>query len=72
MITKSEARSLELEEWRCWIEKHPEIAKPSGTDGLAFFGYLQTERPTLLNFRSRGDKWQVVHGWLLQERLVSS
>ena len=72
MITKDEARVLILQEWGQWIEKHPEKTNPNGTDGLIFFGYLQTERPALLNFRNRGDKWQVVRGWLLREGLVSS
>ena len=72
MITKDEARALVLQEWPHWLNKHPDIIEPSGTDGLAFFGYLQMERPALLKFRNRGDKWQFVHSWLLQERLVSS
>ena len=72
MIAKDEARVLILEEWKHWINRHPDLVEPSGTDGLTFFGYLQRERPALLNFRNRGDKWQTIHGWLLRERLVSS
>jgi len=25
----------------------------------------------LLTFKAKGHKWQVVHGWLLSDRLVS-
>jgi hypothetical protein len=32
--------------------------------GFVFFGYLQKERPDLLDFRAVGSKWQIVHGWL--------
>ena len=48
MITKSEARTLVLQEWTHWVNKHPEIVNPSGTDGLIFFGHLQKERPAPL------------------------
>jgi hypothetical protein len=32
--------------------------------GYVFFGYLEKERPGLLDFRAVGSKWQIVHGWL--------
>ena len=56
MITKSEARTLILQEWAHWLKKYPDKTNPNGTDGLIFFGYLQTERPALLRFRNKGDK----------------
>jgi hypothetical protein len=37
---------------------------------MNFFLYLEKERPDLLNFRASGDKWQIVHAWLLRERRV--
>jgi hypothetical protein len=31
-----------------------------------FFGYLEKEKPELLDFRASGSKWQIVHLWLRQ------
>jgi hypothetical protein len=46
-------------------QKHPQDAIISG--GMAFFTYLQRDRPDLLlDFKSPGDKRQIVHAWLLQ------
>jgi hypothetical protein len=54
--------------FRRWPDK-PE--KPTGTDALVFFGWLQRERPHLLQFKDPGDRWRAVHGYLMQMRLVS-
>jgi hypothetical protein len=32
--------------------------------GYVFFGYLEKEKPDLLDFRAAGSKWQIVHLWL--------
>ncbi len=66
-----EAKFLITHEWEEWRAKNLESGQPSsGTDGLAFFMFLQQERAHLLKFKYHGDKWQIVHGWLLQEGLV--
>jgi hypothetical protein len=36
--------------------------------GFLFFRYLQTDKADLLDFRTAGSKWPIVHGWL-QDRL---
>ena len=69
-MTKDEAKQKILAEWSSWASTNA-IAVPRGADALAFFGYLQGYRSELLAFRSSGDKWQVVHGWLLNARLIS-
>ena len=40
-------------------------------NGILFFVYLTKDRPDLLMFKRRGDKWQDVHGWLLGACRVS-
>ena len=70
MITQAEAKRRIYDEWARWTRNNPKVSY-SGTDGFSFFGYLTQERPSLLRFRCRGDKWQTVHGWLLRRRLVS-
>lgn len=57
-----------IREWDAWSTLHPNDAKIMG--GMMFFIYLQKERPELLQFRDKQDKWQTVHGWLLRERRV--
>ena len=36
-------------------EKRTTVAR--GTDGLIFFGYLQSQPPHLLEFKTSGDGW---------------
>jgi hypothetical protein len=68
---KDEAKGLILREWDEWVPKHvPPTRKPTGMDAMSFFNYLQKECSPLLKFQARGDLWQIVHGWLLQEKRV--
>jgi hypothetical protein len=68
-MKKEDARRAILSEYDRWAKKHPNDATMMG--GFLFFRYLQNERTNLLDFRaSDNDKWQIVHGWLLGERLT--
>jgi hypothetical protein len=62
------AKGPVIREWDTWSKLHPDEAKIMG--GMMFFTYLESDRPELLNFRDKGDKWQTVQGWLLRERRV--
>ncbi len=68
-MTQDEARRAILAEWHSWAAAN--TRKRTGGDALRFFQYLQKERNHLLSFRAKGDKWQVVHRWLLRAGLVS-
>ena len=46
------------------------MANPRGFDALMLFEFQRQERSHLLSFKAAGDKWQTVHYWLLQARLV--
>lgn len=70
-MRKEDARGLIISEWRRWKQANAPDKHATGTDGFVFFGFLQREKPALLAFRSGGDKWQTVHGWLLRAGLVS-
>ena len=61
-MKKEEARRAVLSEYDRWAKKHPNDARMMG--GFLFFRYLQKEKSDLLDFRSVGDKWQIVHDWL--------
>ena len=64
-MKRNEAKRLILQEWDDWVAKNlPHGQKARGTDGLIFFGYLQKQRPHLLEFKTSGDRWLTVHGWL--------
>jgi hypothetical protein len=66
-------KSLLLQEWDRWIQTQPlDQPTPTARDTLRFFCELQDRRSPLLDFRpTRGDKWQVIHAWLLKEGRVS-
>ncbi|MCA6110461.1 hypothetical protein J6497_24975 [Bradyrhizobium sp. CNPSo 4026] len=62
-----------VREWDLWTKTQPLEGKATARDARKFFLELKAKRfPTLLDFRSgSADKWQVVHGWLIDERGVS-
>ena len=61
-MSKDKARQAVLSEYDSWVKKHPDDARMMG--GFLFFRYLQADRSDLLDFRSVGNKWQIVSGWL--------
>ena len=69
-MTRDQAKRAILEEWRLWAAE-TNIKNANGRDGLRFFRFLERECKHLLAFRASGDKWQVVHSWLLRAKLVS-
>jgi len=67
-MKRAEAKRLVLQEWDDWAAKNvPPGQTAMGTDGLIFFGYLQSQRPHLLEFKTTDDRWPIVHRWLSQE-----
>ena len=72
MIKKDDAKPRVIREWDSWaVANLRPNQEASGTHGLTFFAYLQSERPDLLAFKTRGDPWQTIHSWLLQEGKVT-
>ena len=70
-MKKAEAEETIIAEWHRWIADN-KMRNPTSQDASSFFwSHLNQNCPHLLRFRSRPDKWQVVHGWLLRRRLVS-
>jgi hypothetical protein len=67
-MTQEEARPQIVREWKRWKLSH---AGRDGTAMFIFFGTLQREQPHLLTFRYSGDKWQRVHGWLMNHEGTS-
>jgi hypothetical protein len=70
-MTKEDARIQIVAQWPKWAKAN-KVEQGTGRDALLFFNFIQDKRPDLLAFRSSGDKWQAVHGWLLNGRLISS
>ena len=71
-MEQSRAKGWIIVEWPRWKAKNiPDKERPTATDGLSFFADLQTERPDLLDFEYQGDKWQIVHAWLLEKGFVN-
>jgi hypothetical protein len=42
-----------------------------GHSALVVYNDISANKPWLLDFQSRGDKWQDVKGWLLNAGLIS-
>lgn len=63
-------KTLIIAEFRRWAHKN-NVSKPTGSDAIRYFKYLQRELPELLIFETSGGKSQTVHAWLLDEKLVS-
>lgn len=63
-----------LREWDVWIQKQPLRRKATGRDARKFFLQLRARRsPTPLDFLAHGqDKWQIVHGWLVDARRLAA
>lgn len=61
-LTIKMAEPLIIEQWRTWSQ---ESGSYKITDMMKFhFSWLPKNRPDLLVFKSKVDKWHVVHGWL--------
>jgi hypothetical protein len=69
-MKQEKARRLIIKEWDQWVQTQSiDSAGASGRDSLKFFLELQDAQSALLDFQTRGrDKWQIVHGWLLEAR----
>jgi hypothetical protein len=60
-----DAREAVISEWDNWVRDNRVMAKAQASvAGLLFYAHLQTEKPKLLNFPCKGDKWRTVRGWL--------
>jgi hypothetical protein len=61
----SPAKLAIIHEWDSWSNTH------SDPGGMLFFMHLRRDRPDLLlDFKTPGEKWPLVHAWLLQEGKV--
>lgn len=70
-MRKDIRKSLILLEWDRWLQTQT-LDPPTTRDTLRFFYELQDRRSPLLDFRpGRGDRWKVIHTWLVNERRVS-
>ncbi|MCH6545488.1 MAG: hypothetical protein IH796_05745 [Deltaproteobacteria bacterium] len=71
-MKREDARDLIRREWIRWRTEHlPLHERPSDTDAMMFYSHLQKNHPALLDFPYYGDKWPVVHAWLLSPGAVS-
>jgi hypothetical protein len=69
-MMREDARRQVVAQWPAWAKAN-NVEKGTGADALLFLNFLQDTRPDLLAFDGSDDKWQAVHGWLLNGRLVS-
>jgi hypothetical protein len=56
-----------IDEWDQWAKNNIRAGqRPNELKALAFYGFIASERPTLLGFSFAGDKWPMVKIWLRQ------
>lgn len=71
-MTQDQAKPAVLRLFREWVDDNCKtIPYADAEGGFIFYSWLRKEHPEVLAFRARGDKWQTVHGWLLNARLVT-
>lgn len=71
MLTQAEAKRRVLNKWDRWAEEGKLGDNPDGNDAFfKFFLPLEGQNDPVLNFRCREDKWQRIHGWLIQGERV--
>lgn len=69
-LTIKQAEPLIIDQWRTWSQECNSYKVP---DMMNFhFSWLPKNRPDLLVFKSKVDKWQVVHGWLQRDEAIQS
>jgi hypothetical protein len=71
-MKQEQAKRLVIQEWDQWIKKQRVApGEATGRDSLKFFFELQDAQSPFLDFRSKaGDKWLVIHTWLLGAKRV--
>jgi len=71
-MKREDARDLIRREWLRWRNEHlPLDQRPTGKNAMAFYDHLRRNHPDLLDFQFDGDKWLIVHGWLLSPDAIS-
>ena len=53
---------------RLWQDRP--LREPGPLEGLSFYQWLCDAHPHVMDFRSSGDRWQTVSGWLRKHGLV--
>ena len=72
MATTDQAKQAVVHEWDDWVRTQPIEGIAIGRDAFKFFLELRAKDSALLHFESDSqDKWQVVHGWLLDQWRVA-
>ena len=67
-MRKADAKIAVLAEWDRWVVNKTGI---NTKNGLMFYLHLEDNRPSILNFRSRDDPYEVVSGWLKESGRIA-
>jgi hypothetical protein len=62
-MNQSDARSIILSKWQQFDTKS---FPATYMDMRHFYDWLEKAHPELLRFKSKDEKWQIVHIWLIQ------
>lgn len=72
MMKQSESRLRVVRLFENWAAATGKgIPYTAADGGFIFYTWLSAKHPEALDFRAIGDKWQTVHVWLRQAKLVT-
>ena len=69
-MLQAEARQQILDRFRVWRHETG-VVNPVERDAWHFCALLSTEQSPLLGFHCRGDRYQKIKSWLLEEGLIA-
>jgi hypothetical protein len=65
-------KNMIIDEWDQWAKNNIAAGqRANDLKALAFYGYLSSERPRLLDFDFAGDRWPMVKIWLREAGRIS-
>ncbi len=69
---QDQAKEETLRLWPEWAqENNVPVEGAEGEHGIRFYNFLGEHHPDCLRFQYNGDRWQVVHGWLMNSFRMS-
>ena len=69
-MRQQEAKDILMREFDKWEQQQKFREKPTVGNALGFYAYIESNKPSLLNFNCAGDKWQKLKSWLYESNRI--
>ena len=71
-MRQAQAKEKLMKEFDEWAYEFKSSQKPTVQEAFfTFFSYISSEKPSLLDFKYPGDKWQKVKSWLIESSRIT-